>query len=182
MFEFHWPWMALLILLPLLARLLWPRFVSAGQEEPIEGRRTTLLYSSLHRLQASFGGRGPGAAISGKLQALLLALLWIALTLAAMRPQWLEPHIEIKQEGYDLMLAVDTSRSMTALDFTRENRPVSRMAVVKGVMGRFVGNRFHHGPAILNQFDLFCGYRRFRRRFTFLFFTKKSHGCFLYLK
>ena len=141
MFEFHWPWMALLLLLPLLARLLWPRFVRPGQEEPIEGRRTTLLYGSLQRLHASFDGRGPGAAIVGKLQGLMLILLWIALTLAAMRPQWLEPHIEIKQEGYDLMLAVDTSRSMTALDFTRENRPVSRMAVVKGVMGRFVGNR-----------------------------------------
>lgn len=141
MFEFHWPWMALLLLLPLLARLLWPRFVRPGQEEPIEGRRTTLLYGSLQRLHASFDGRGPGAAIAGKLQGLTLVLLWIALTLAAMRPQWLEPHIEIKQEGYDLMLAVDTSRSMTALDFTRENRPVSRMAVVKGVMGRFVGNR-----------------------------------------
>ena len=141
MFEFHWPWMATLILLPLLVRLLWPRFVQSGQEEPIEGRRTTLLYSSLQRLQTSFNGHAPGAAIAGKLQALTLMLLWAALTLAAMRPQWLEPHIEIKQEGYDLMLAVDTSRSMTALDFTRENRPVSRMAVVKGVMGRFIGNR-----------------------------------------
>lgn len=84
MFEFHWPWMATLILLPLLVRLLWPRFVQSGQEEPIEGRRTTLLYSSLQRLQTSFNGHTPGAAIAGKLQALTLMLLWAALTLAAM--------------------------------------------------------------------------------------------------
>lgn len=141
MFEFHWPWMALLLLLPLLARLLWPKFVHSGQEEPLEGRRTTLLYAALPRLQNSFNGRAPGLAIAGKLQWLMLMLLWVALTLAVMRPQWMEPHIEIKQEGYDLMLAVDTSRSMTALDFSRDNRPVSRMAVVKGVMGRFIANR-----------------------------------------
>ncbi len=141
MFEFYWPWMALLLPLPLLIRLFWPRFVQPGEEAPVEGRRTTLLHPSVQRLQASFHGRRPRTAIAGRMHALLLALLWTTLTLTLMRPQWLEPHTEIKTEGYDLMLAVDTSRSMTALDFSRDNRPISRMAVVKGVMGRFVENR-----------------------------------------
>ena len=141
MFEFLWPFMALLLPLPLLVRLFWPRFVRPDQELPTEGRRTTLLHPSLARMESSFKTRRPRAAIAGKLHALLLALLWIALTLAAMRPQWLEPHTEIKNEGYDLMLAIDTSRSMTALDFTSDGRPVSRMAVVKGVMGRFIEHR-----------------------------------------
>jgi Ca-activated chloride channel family protein len=39
------------------------------------------------------------------------------------------------------MLAVDASHSMDALDFTVEGRQVSRMQVVKGVMGRFVDAR-----------------------------------------
>jgi len=39
------------------------------------------------------------------------------------------------------MLSIDTSRSMTALDFSSDGRPVSRMAVVKGVMGKFIENR-----------------------------------------
>ncbi len=30
---------------------------------------------------------------------------------------------------------------MTALDFSRKNQPVSRMAVVKGVMTQFINNR-----------------------------------------
>lgn len=141
MFEFHWPYMALLLPLPLLVRQFWPRFMRPGQEIPSEGQRTTLLHPALSRLETSFKSHRPRTAIAGKLQALLLALLWMALTLTAMRPQLLEPYTEIKSEGYDLMLAIDTSRSMTALDFTSEGRPVSRMAVVKGVMSKFIGNR-----------------------------------------
>lgn len=52
-----------------------------------------------------------------------------------------EPHTEVKSRGYDLMLAVDASRSMEALDFTVNGRQVTRMAVVKGVVGRFVKER-----------------------------------------
>ena len=58
-----------------------------------------------------------------------------------MRPQWLEPYTEERMEGYDLMLAVDASHSMEALDFTVEGKQVSRMQVVKGVMGRFIEGR-----------------------------------------
>jgi Ca-activated chloride channel homolog len=93
------------------------------------------------RLQHAYQGRRPRSPIAGPLHGLLLALFWIALTLALMQPRWLEPHTEVRTEGYDLMLAVDTSRSMTALDFSHDNRPVSRMAVVKGVMDRFIENR-----------------------------------------
>ena len=141
MFSFHWPWMGLLLLLPIAVIILWPKLSQTKQEQSQPGMRTTLLHPSLQRLQSSFSARRPGRAIAGKVHMLLLALLWIALTLTLMRPQWLEPHTELKTQGYDLMLAVDTSRSMTALDFTRDNRPISRMSVVKGVMGRFVQNR-----------------------------------------
>jgi len=141
MLEFHWPWMALALALPLLARLFWPRFVRPGQERPTEGQRTTLLHPSLTRLQNGFQGKRPRSAIAGRLHAVLLALLWLALTVTIMRPQWLEPHTEVQSEGYDLMLAIDTSRSMTALDFSRGGLPVSRMAVVKGVMGQLIEKR-----------------------------------------
>jgi Ca-activated chloride channel family protein len=71
----------------------------------------------------------------------LLALAWVALVVALMRPQWLEPHSETRTEGYDLMLAVDASHSMDALDFASEGQQVTRMSVVKGVMGRFIEQR-----------------------------------------
>ncbi|MET0118850.1 MAG: VWA domain-containing protein [Sedimenticola sp.] len=141
MIDFHWPWMALLLLLPLLARLFWPRFRRPQESEDEGGFQVTLLHPSASQLQGAFQSRLPRPAFAGRLQAGLLYLLWGALTLTLMQPQWLEPHTELKTQGYDLMLAVDTSRSMTALDFSQNNQPVSRMSVVKGVMGRFIEGR-----------------------------------------
>jgi Ca-activated chloride channel family protein len=131
--------MALLLLLPLLVRLLWLR--REAQPQASEEQRDTLFHPGLDHLGASFSARRPRAAISSRLHAALLALLWLALTLAMMRPQWLEPYTESRTEGYDLMLAVDTSRSMTAEDFSRGGRPISRMAVLKGTMDEFIANR-----------------------------------------
>jgi Ca-activated chloride channel family protein len=138
--DFQWPWLALLLPLPLLARYFWKRKVS--QEEQVSAeQRTTLLHPSMAHLQEAFLVRRPGRPVMKTLYGGLLGLLWALLVLALMRPQWLEPHTEIKTEGYDLMLAVDTSRSMTALDFTVEDEPVSRMAVVKGVIDNFIASR-----------------------------------------
>jgi len=140
MFEFHWPWMAILLPAPLLAWWLWPRHNQSLHERP-EGQRTVLLHPALEELSNAFRARVPGTPMSSLVQRALLALLWASLVAALMRPQWLEPHTEIKTEGYDLMLTVDASHSMDALDFTVDGRQVSRMAVVKGVMGRFIANR-----------------------------------------
>ncbi|MEJ2394267.1 MAG: VWA domain-containing protein, partial [Candidatus Thiodiazotropha sp.] len=132
MFEFHWPWMGLLLLLPLLVRLFWLRPASE-QHDTVEGNQTTLLHPMLGHLQSAFESRKPRAPLSVHLHTWLLYLVWAALVVALMRPQWLEPHTENRTAGYDLMLAVDTSRSMTALDFTLDGEQVSRMQVVKGV-------------------------------------------------
>ncbi|MEJ2693294.1 MAG: VWA domain-containing protein [Candidatus Thiodiazotropha sp.] len=140
MFEFHWPWMALLLLLPLLVRLFWPRAAGEAQDR-VEGVETTLLHPMLGHLQTAFETRKPRRPLSARLYGWLLYLLWAALVLALMRPQWLEPLTENRTAGYDLMLAVDTSRSMTALDFTLDDERVSRMQVVKGVVSRFIQGR-----------------------------------------
>jgi len=140
MFDFHWPWMGLLLLLPLLARWLWPRSQEEAQDQS-EGQRTVLLHPTLEYLSAVYKVRHPGTPLSSRIQHALMALLWVSLVLALMRPQWLENHTEVKTEGYDLMLAVDASHSMDALDFSVDGRQVSRMAVIKGVMGRFISSR-----------------------------------------
>jgi len=140
MFEFHWPWAGLLLLLPFLLPFLWPDR-SARREEELEGQRVTLLHPHLQELQAAYQTRRPRRRLAGWLYKALLYLLWAALVVALMRPQWLEPHTEVSTPGYDLMLAVDSSHSMDALDFTVEGKQVTRMQVVKGVMGRFVDAR-----------------------------------------
>jgi Ca-activated chloride channel family protein len=132
--------MALLLILPLLARLFWPRPASERHDN-VEGTQTTLLHPMLGHLQSAFETRKPSQHLSARLHGWLLYLLWAALVVALMRPQWLEPHTENRTAGYDLMLAVDTSRSMTALDFTLDDKQVSRMQVVKGVVSQFIQGR-----------------------------------------
>ncbi|MEW8316641.1 MAG: VWA domain-containing protein [Candidatus Thiodiazotropha endolucinida] len=140
MFEFHWPWMALLLLLPLLIRFFWSRPLNR-QHESVEGTQTTLLHPTLAHLQDAFHTRQPRQPLSARLHSWLLHLLWLALVLALMRPQWLEPYTENRTAGYDLMLAVDASHSMNALDFTLNDEQVSRMQVVKGVVAKFIEGR-----------------------------------------
>ncbi|MCU7905085.1 MAG: VWA domain-containing protein [Candidatus Thiodiazotropha sp. (ex Epidulcina cf. delphinae)] len=140
MFEFHWPWMALLLALPLLVRRFRSR-PAAEQHPSVEGMQTTLLHPALSHLEAAFQTRRPRQPLSVRLYSWLLYLLWLALVSALMRPQWLEPYTENRTAGYDLMLAVDASHSMNALDFTLNNEQVSRMQVVKGVVAKFIEGR-----------------------------------------
>lgn len=140
MFEFHWPWAALLLPLPWLLPYLWPE-LGDRVEETLEGQRQTLLHPRLDALESAFSVRRPRLRLAGWLHRALLHLLWIALVAALMQPRWLTPYTEISTPGYDLMIAVDASHSMEALDFTVEGRQVNRMSVVKGVMGRFIDTR-----------------------------------------
>jgi Ca-activated chloride channel family protein len=136
--EFAWPWLAVLLPLPWLARRWLPPRAVRADDAP---RTVELLYPSDRRLGEAFTVLAPGWGLPSRLQQALLALLWAGLVLALMRPQWLEAREELVSPGYDLMLAVDASRSMEALDFTVEGRRVNRMAVVKGVVGRFIAQR-----------------------------------------
>lgn len=139
-FEFHWPWMAVLLIVPFLVRFLWPR-AESEQDDTLAGRQETLLHPSLEYLQESYTGHRPRASISGRIHGFLLALLWLLLTLTLMRPQWMEPYTETRAEGYDLLIAMDASHSMEAMDFTANNAQVTRMAVLKGVLNKFIANR-----------------------------------------
>ena len=140
MFSFHWPWFALLLPLPLLIWKFWHR-PHGATDAYTHADRSTLLHPALGRLASTFITSRSLTHAGSRLQIFMLALLWVALITCLMRPQWLEPYSEVRTEGYDLMLAIDTSRSMEALDFTVKGRQVTRMAVIKGVIGRFIRAR-----------------------------------------
>jgi Ca-activated chloride channel family protein len=135
--------MALLIAVPLLVRLFWIKSVrstrSSGDTD--ETQTDTLLHPAIESLESCFRSKISSGTFATRLNSYLQGLLWIFLTLAVMRPQWLEPYTESQALGYDLMLAVDASHSMEAMDFTVRGRQVTRMAVLKGVMGNFIQNR-----------------------------------------
>jgi len=141
MLSFVWPWMGLLLLVPLGMWLLNHDRTYATTDT--RERKLTLLHPQLRYLQAAFHTHRPVSSIGTRVYYLLQVLLWVGLSLALMRPQWLQSHTEEHNVGYDLMLAVDTSHSMEALDFSVAGQQVSRMQVVKGVMGRFVQGRLN---------------------------------------
>ena len=65
----------------------------------------------------------------------------ILLVLAIARPQFYNLSREVRSSGVDIMLCLDTSGSMRALDFTLDNDPVSRLTAVKKVVSEFIRKR-----------------------------------------
>jgi Ca-activated chloride channel family protein len=65
----------------------------------------------------------------------------ILLVLAAARPQFYNVSREIRSSGVDIMLCLDTSGSMRALDFKLNDEPVSRLTAVKKVVSDFIRKR-----------------------------------------
>lgn len=121
--EFLW----LLSLLPLLALFRGRR-----------GAAPALVFSSTSIAATMAAGRktGPGRLVAA------LRLLAVALLIcAAARPQLGNTTTEIKASGIDILLAVDVSGSMEALDFTLKGKAVNRLDVVKSVMHTFIGER-----------------------------------------
>lgn len=70
----------------------------------------------------------------------LLALMLLVVALA--RPQWGNVHTEIETDGVDIVLALDTSGSMKALDLrSKEGKEANRLDVVKSVVKDFIKGR-----------------------------------------
>ena len=68
-------------------------------------------------------------------------LVWLALVLAAAGPQYIGEPISMTTKARDLMLAVDVSESMRVKDLRLASEQVDRLAVVKNVLGDFIGRR-----------------------------------------
>lgn len=65
----------------------------------------------------------------------------ILLILAMARPQWGTQKLNVKTEGVNIVLAVDISESMMALDFKRKGKIVNRLEAIKGVVNDFIQKR-----------------------------------------
>lgn len=73
---------------------------------------------------------------------LLPTLITLALLiLAAARPRLGKGSSDIESSGIDILLTVDVSTSMEAMDFTLNGQPTNRLDVVKDVISKFVQGR-----------------------------------------
>ncbi|MCI5132982.1 MAG: VWA domain-containing protein, partial [Candidatus Electrothrix sp. EH2] len=117
----------LLLLLPVLAFLRGRR-----------GPAPALIFSSLSVAKAVSENRkvNPGKVLPW----LRLAALGL-LILAMACPQWGNSKTEVEASGIDILLAVDVSGSMQAMDFQLEDRAVDRLSVVKAVVNKFIKER-----------------------------------------
>jgi len=74
--------------------------------------------------------------------AVSFALLGLVLLIFALaRPQSVEDKREVKQQGYDLMLAIDLSGSMYAEDYERAGERINRLQAIKPVIQAFIHRR-----------------------------------------
>ena len=126
--EFLHPQLLWLLLLP-AALLLWK-----GRR----GRPPALRLPTT--VDAAGGGRVPSSAAGGL--RVLPVLLALALGIVALaRPRRGTGSTEIAASGIDIMLTLDVSGSMEAMDFKLQGEPARRVDVVKDVVSRFIGER-----------------------------------------
>ena len=130
MMQLEWPWVFLLLPLPLLIRYLLP---AAKRQD------AALRVPVLDDFKASTTIM-PGNT-QNYLVLLLATLAWCCLVLAATRPQWLGEQVDIPVSGRDLMLAVDLSGSMQIPDFEINGKTVDRLTAVKQVASEFIARR-----------------------------------------
>jgi Ca-activated chloride channel homolog len=125
-FRFEDPWLLLtLVLIPILI---------------IRERSTanTIDYSSLSSLKAINQHRHKVLVLAPTILKFIAITLFI---IAFARPQEGSKRTEILSQGVDIILAIDTSGSMQALDFKKNNGQVTRLTVVKDVVTEFIKNR-----------------------------------------
>lgn len=130
MIEFAFPWAALLAPLPWLVR----RWLPAAK-----GVTDTALRVPFYAVLRPSAEHRP---VRGwRIHGLLPLLAWTCLVVAATQPRWLGEVTHWPTTGRDLILVIDISGSMRAMDFGTEKDPRSRLDIVKAVAGRFVGRR-----------------------------------------
>jgi Ca-activated chloride channel family protein len=131
MFELAWPWLLAALPLPLIAARLLPRapgWIATALHLPHTGfvlpQEADL--STVPRLRTAFALLG-----------------WVLLVFAAARPQWLGPPEDVPRSGRDLMLAIDTSGSMSIEDMQLggPTNAVPRFAAIQAIASDFVKRR-----------------------------------------
>ncbi len=127
-FHYAHPWVfALFLLLPALAYLRghW------GKAAAIQYSGLSLFGPLIRRRKVQ-----PGGWLSA-LRYLALACFLLALA----RPQQISSTSQVQESGIDMMLAIDLSPSMEALDYHKNGEEVSRVEVVRDTVADFIKDR-----------------------------------------
>lgn len=136
MFAFQYPYLVFLMFLPPLVYM----FMSGSRGE--KDGTPTIYNPNLHWFAKSFGKKNFETKIGSSFN-FNLYLIWMLLTLAIMHPQAIHRISKTFTKGYDIMMAIDLSESMHALDFSDLNSGDrrNRLDVIKDVGSKFIMGR-----------------------------------------
>ncbi len=126
-----------LLLLPVLLGLGWQR-VRRGAHTDEPGMAQMIL---LHPDLSPLSGKTQPQPLAPRWPQLLHLAALLLIVLALAQPQQLGELIPEKPEGREIVLLIDTSRTMSIDDFELGGQRVERLAVLKGVVSRFVEQR-----------------------------------------
>ncbi|MCV2402174.1 VWA domain-containing protein [Marinomonas sp. C2222] len=134
MLELTWPWLLLLLPLPVLVYWL-PKTKPNGE---------AIWWPSIKQFSTEKKNKELSRFLS--LRAICLVCSWILLVLAFSRPIWFGEPTQVTPSGRDLLIALDLSGSMQTEDMFLENEPANRLEAAKSVLARFITER--HGDRI----------------------------------
>ena len=129
MINFAWPWLLLLLPLPLLVYWL---------PKKVNNRTSAALFIPQLMPSSSFN---VSTQAKKKTPLMVLSLCWTLIILSLSQPQWLGEAIDIPTEGREMMIAVDLSGSMQIEDMSLHGRTVNRLDMLKVVLGDFIERR-----------------------------------------
>ncbi|MBV1908497.1 MAG: VWA domain-containing protein [Kangiellaceae bacterium] len=131
MIELLYPWLLILIPLPLL---IW--LVIKPKQPRLTSIRTP-LFTNWNAIQQN------QSVSSTKLlfKNLLTFIIWTLIVTATARPQWIDEPIELPTSGRDLLLSIDISGSMEEEDLQLEGKRTNRLEVVKSILSEFIEKR-----------------------------------------
>jgi Ca-activated chloride channel family protein len=136
MFEFAWPWVFVLLPLPVLVWWLLP---------PYRARQASVQVPFFERLAAATGQTPQHGAVVLRrraFQMIVATLSWILLVAALARPQWVSDPVTHEISARDLILAIDISGSMDQADFREpDGQVLTRLDGVKRVVKDFIARR-----------------------------------------
>jgi Ca-activated chloride channel family protein len=131
MLQFEWIWMLAALPFPFLIRRFMP------SADSTEEAALQVPFAEDFSVYADRSGK----IFSNTSFFLLAAFFWVLLLIAAARPVWLGPPIEIQVSGRNLLLAIDLSGSMQTEDLQLSNQYVTRLEATKKVAGEFIERR-----------------------------------------
>ena len=120
-------WLWLLVLLPLV--LFW------------RGRRGPVAAVEYSNVDLARKVSRESRSRFGRWTRLLPVLAAALIIISQARPQIVHAHADVQASGIDIMLAIDVSGSMQALDFKLNGVPTNRIDVVKSEVSKFIDAR-----------------------------------------